>query len=184
MPLQGMLPHPAQIRPRKRFSHLRGDLPCCLQLFFGDMGALHHAQDEGFHIHHRGHEQGLFRLFCPQCLHNQPCPDADPIEPDMRPDRLHPGIDCLNFRHHRPRQQLFRAVPARSVFGQVDGQHLPACCAGGVCKALSLFLAAIFPVDIKIHLAAALAVQDGRNARKGKILFFHKGFSFRVDAHG
>ena len=93
----------------------------------------------------------------------------------MRPDRLHPGIDCLNFRHHRPRQQLFRVVPARSVFGQVDGQHLPACGTGGVCKALSLFLAAIFPVDIKIHLAAALAVQDGRNARKGKLLFFHGG---------
>ena len=137
---------------------------------------LHQVKDEIFHIHDRGDKQRLFRLLRLQRLHGKPCPDADPIHPDMLPHRLHPGVDCLQLPGNHPRHQLFRAVFPGAVFRQVDSQHLPACWASCAGKAGSLGCAAVFAMDIEIDPAAALAVQDSRNACNLKLDFFHNGF--------
>ena len=141
------------------------------------MGILHHIRDESFHIHHRRDQQGLFRRVSLQRLHGKPRADADPIQPDMRPHRLHAGVYGFYLRHSHPRQKPLRAVFPCAMLGQVDSQHLPARFTGCSGKTFCLFLAAVLTMEIEVNIPAPAAVQNGRDARKSHGLFFHKGFS-------
>ena len=173
LPVQRMLPHPAQVRPREGLPHGGGHLPCRVQLLLRHPCLLHQVKDKLFHIHHRGDKQRLFRLLRLQRLHGKPRSDAYPIHPDMLPHRLHPGVDRLQFPGDHPRHKLFRAVLPAAVLRQIDSQNLPACRAGCAGKAGSLGCAAVFAMDVKIDLTAALAVQDSRNACNFEFALFH-----------
>ena len=175
LPMQRMFPHPAQIRPREGLPHGGGDLPCRVQLLLRYPCLLHQGKDQFFHIHDRGHQQRLLRFLRLQRLHSKPRPDADPIHPDMLPYRMHPGVNRLQLPGDHPRHQLFRAVFPGAVLRQIDSQYLPACRASCAGKAGSLGCAAVFAVDVEIDPAAALAVQDSRDACDLKLDFFHNG---------
>lgn len=96
-PVQRVLPHPAQIRPRKRLPKVCGDLPCRVQLLLRYPCLLHQGKDQLFHIHHRGHQQRLLRRLRLQRLHGKPRTDADPVHTNLLPYRLHPGVDRLQL---------------------------------------------------------------------------------------
>ena len=59
---------------------------------------------------------------------------------------------CLNVRDSCPGSQRFSAVPALSVIGQIDGQHLEALGANHLCKGGGFFLAAHLPVKKQVSL--------------------------------
>lgn len=121
---KGVLPYPAEIRPRKRLSKVRRDFALCVQFFFGGTCPAHHVKNQPFHIHNGRYKQCLFYLFFAERQHRKIGTDAVCPQADFLPVCFPFCQNFLQLRHHRPRVKTGCHGLARPVLRQVDAQNL------------------------------------------------------------